>query len=624
MEVLDSLPFYVMLVDSGHHILFANKSVRSQLDVEPRDIVGKYCPRAVHGLDHPFPGCPLETAVAKGGIAVEHEQFDENSGRWFLLSVYPTGCKSSDGEDIYFHIVQDVSEKKEAQRAQWESEDRYRQIIDTTKDIVCVGDPEGRIIDINPAGLQLLGYSSVDELRGMNYITDLYFNPDDHEDFMRLISERGFVEDCEIDLRNRAGDKITVTTCVTAVRDDEGSIVELRAIMRDITENKMLQQQLYHAQRMEAIGRFAGGIAHDFNNFLMAIRGHALLLLKDLPEGDPSREDLNEILRTTERGADLTRQLLLFGRSTEPDLKPVDLDDMIDGTRALLEQLIGENYTIATRNDGGSHTVRADPVQLQQVLMNLVINARDAMPGGGTITIGCSAIDVDEATLAENPKAAPGRAACITVADEGAGIPEDHLGKIFDPFFTTKKAGKGTGLGLSVVHGIVTRHGGWMDVESSPEKGTSFSFCLPLSREAALEGITDVDTDDEVVAGNGQLILVVEDEESIQKIVARMLTRQGFSVTVAGSAEEALELVRDGEAGFDLLFTDVMLPGESGIALAARLREQHPGLKVLLTSGYADDGFETGDGDRADFQILQKPYTITTLARAVNRALAGG
>jgi signal transduction histidine kinase/CheY-like chemotaxis protein len=419
----------------------------------------------------------------------------------------------------------------------------------------------------------------------------------------------------DLDIITRQGARLTLELDVHAIRIDD-DIVGIQGVARDITGRRQLEAQLRQAQKMEAIGRLAGGVAHDFNNVLTVIMGCSELALQQLDDADPVRHDIAEIQRAAASASALTRQLLIFSRKNITRPTVLDLDDLVHRLSKMLRRLVPEDIALDVHTGGGG-CIEADAGQIEQVIMNLVVNARDAMPTGGRLVIETSRVDLD-AAQAGSLQVAQGDFVTLTIRDTGTGIPADVQARIFEPFFTTKDPGIGTGLGLAIVHGIVRQAGGGIGVASTPGRGTTFKIYLPaaIAAGAAVSVLPPVRM---AHAGTGA-VLFVEDDDDIRRLGVTALRSRGYTVTAARHAEDALDMVRRG-ARFDLMVTDIVMPGLSGRALAERLRQQHPTLKVLYTSGYADDVSALKDIQADGAAFLQKPYGLDALARAVEAAL---
>jgi signal transduction histidine kinase len=392
------------------------------------------------------------------------------------------------------------------------------------------------------------------------------------------------------------------------------TIEDLEAKVQERTARlETTMAQLVQAQKLEAIGQLAGGVAHDFNNLLTVIQGHCGLLLAGASALDAeTTESVKEIQAAAIRAANLTGQLLTFSRRRSMQTKPLDLDDVVLSVARMLQRLIGEGIMLHTRLLPGGAWVEGDASMIEQVVVNLTVNARDAMPDGGELWIELDEVTLDAAAARLRPGSRPGSFICLSLRDNGSGIAEEHLPHIFEPFFTTKEVGKGTGLGLATVHGIIEQHRGWAEVESHPGKGTTFRVHLPrLPEGAALSGgLHDVSP----VSGGDESILVVEDEPAVRALAIKILGAKGYRVQAASSGAAALELYRREEGVFDLLLTDLVMPGGvSGAQLAAQLRAGQPGLRVIYMSGYGRDIAGVG----ADANFVQKPFDPEYLAKTV-------
>ncbi len=424
---------------------------------------------------------------------------------------------------------------------------------------------------------------------------------------MRRFTNEGtdaFVQEYRI--RKADGSVLWIEDRTSVVRDHDGSVVLYEGILADVTERKHLQAQFVQAQKMETVGRLAGGVAHDFNNLLTVINGYAEFALTEIPEGDPLREMVQEIYDAGQRAAALTGQLLAFSRRQVVQPVPLDLNVVAEQMKKMLERLIGEDVRLEFQLDPELWRVRADAGQIEQVIMNLAVNARDAMPEGGTLAVTThNVIDGGEQVL-------------LSVADTGCGMDDATQQRLFEPFFTTKQPGHGTGLGLATVYGIVAQSGGRIDVSSTVGRGSTFELFFP--RIADAPGGPGLQRPEGIVQGT-ERILIVEDEESLRRIAERILHAAGYTTVCAHDGPEALALLASSVEPVDLLLTDVVMPGMSGHELAARVKTSHPELKVLFTSGYLHDVFPDRARLSPDVQFLAKPYTPSTLTSKVRDVL---
>jgi signal transduction histidine kinase len=388
----------------------------------------------------------------------------------------------------------------------------------------------------------------------------------------------------------------------------------------EMAERARTEEALRQSQKMEALGRLAGGIAHDFNNLLTVIRGYVDFLLAENPQPPDTREALQEIDQATERAAKLTSQILMFSRKKRMQPQVLELNDVIAGLGKLLRRVLGENIELQFQASATQLMVHVDPIMIEQVLLNLVTNARDAMPRGGTLTIDVGGVEIGEAQARNNPKSRPGCFACVRVSDTGNGIAPAALPHLFDPFFTTKEPGKGTGLGLATVHGIVEQHHGWVEFENKPGHGARFSFFIPVS--TAQPGLTAEARPKVKMPGGTETILLVEDEPVVHRLAHNILQRQGYQVLDASTGAEALSVWNEHAAKIDLLLTDMVMPGElSGRKLAQALQAQKSRLKVIYTTGYSADALNLDCPLEEGLNFIPKPYTLEKLMHIVRRCL---
>ena len=496
------------------------------------------------------------------------------------------------------------------------SETRYRRLFESAKDGILILDAEtGRVADANPFLISLLGYTHADFL-GKN-VWDLgpFKDIAVSKEAFRELQEKDYVRYDDLPLQTRCGRLINVEFVSNVYWVGQTKVIQCN--IRDITrrkhgeeERKKLEAQLQASQKMEAIGSLAAGVAHDFNNLLSVILGHAELALQDLREGDPLKDNLLEVKKAGERAAGLTRQLLAFGRKQLLQPVPLNLNQVAVGLEKMLRRILGEGIDFAQILAPDLGVVRADPGQMEQVLMNLVVNARDAMSEGGKLTIETSNVEIDDARAALHLALEPGSYVRVVVTDTGCGMDERTKTQIFEPFFTTKEMGKGTGLGLSTVYGIVKQSGGHICVTSKPGLGTSFEIHFPRELSAIQKPN----------AGN-ETILVVDDEEAIRKVVTKSLEMVGYSVLSAAVAGEALQIAAQHAGTIHLLLTDVVMPRMSGRALAQELTKMRPTVKVIYMSGYADNAVVHNGVVDEGTHFIGKPFSATDLARKVREVL---
>ncbi len=501
-----------------------------------------------------------------------------------------------------------------------DSESRYRDCFENAKDAIYVHDLNGRYTMVNKAGEALIGYTR-DEILRMT-ISD--------------VVPQNCIEKIQARLRKKLADHAPTIYEVEAIRKDgsrvpvevssrliyeNGAPVAVQGSARDITERKRAEEalrasqwQLQQSQKLEAIGQLAGGVAHDFNNLLTAILGYTDLSLRRTEVDDSIRRNLEETRKAAERAASLIRQLLAFSRKQILEPKVLDLNVVVRDMHKMLTRLIGENIELATKQASDLGIVKADPCQVEQIIVNLVVNARDAMPRGGKVTIETANVVIDEHDTLKHVSIKPGQYVMLAVSDTGTGIDEETQAKIFEPFFTTKEVGKGTGLGLSTVYGIVKQSGGNIWVYSEPEVGTVFKVYLP--RVEAAERVEKPASEVTVFHGT-ETILLVEDEDVVRGLTRRILAEAGYKVLDARSGAEAIQICQDYRGPIDLLLTDVVMPEISGKEVAERLQELRPSARVLFMSGYTDEAIVRHGVLNAKVEFIQKPFTWAKLGKKV-------
>ena len=508
-------------------------------------------------------------------------------------------------------------ERFRAERAVQESERRYRGVVEDQAELICRFDPDGKLTFVNGAYCRFHRRTR-EELIGQPFAPNLMVG--EREISLGEFTAAGLDEPVvSFDGRVVRSDREVVWQLCTVRRliDDEGGGREFQAVIQDITRRRQIEEQLRQAQRMEAIGQLAGGIAHDFNNLLIIIKGYMTLLLNNTGYDEKTVATLKKVLTAGERASSLTQQLLMFSRKQALRFQILNLNEVLQETTRMLGRLIGENIRQTLSCSEPAPHIRADAGMLQQVLLNLAVNARDAMKNGGDLHFSTSEIMVGETYVRMTGKGRPGEFICLTVRDTGSGIPPKDLPRIFEPFFTTKPDGEGTGLGLATVFGIVEQHDGWVTVDSEVGKGTVFRIYFPRI-EPSKSGDPTVARPEMRVMGGNETILVVEDEGPLREVVRSILESYGYRVFDAPDANSALELWRNHRDEIDMLMTDMILPeGPSGKDLADRLLAEKPLLRVLYTSGYNMDEFRKqmplNEGDN----FLPKPYHPRMLAQAI-------
>jgi PAS domain S-box-containing protein len=555
----------------------------------------------------------LDRAAAGEQLAEEAYSGEElRSRKYFHVSHSP--IKTDEGEIIGVAVLaQDMTERKSAEEGLRASEEQYRRFVEDDVAGVFITAPDGRVLTCNPAFARMFGFASVDDVLATNVVT-IYQDHAARDAVLAELRARGRIDHREMAWQRLDGSPVAAIETAIGDFDEAGELVAIRGYVRDITERKRLEEQLRQSQKMEAIGRLAGGIAHDFNNLLTAINGYADILVAGMAPDEPRRSDVEEIRKAGDRAAALTRQLLAFSRWQVLQPVVIDPSDVAAGIAPMLRRLVGEQIELRTPAAPDLGRVRADPSQIEQVLLNLVVNARDAMPAGGTLTIETANTELDDEYARNHPPVAPGPYVLLAVSDTGTGMDAVTMAHLFEPFFTTKPAGEGTGLGLATVYGIVAQSGGHVTAYSEPGHGSTFKVFLPRVAETVEPRSEAVA---EPAASGAETVLVVEDEDAVRSFVERVLGGLGYTVTTARSGAEALALAAGHRGPIDLLVTDVMLPGMNGRELSERLTALRPSLRTLFISGYTEDSIVHRGELGPDVAFLSKPFTPDALGRAV-------
>jgi two-component system cell cycle sensor histidine kinase/response regulator CckA len=541
-------------------------------------------------------------------------------GTWLVLESTSSVIGNSAGVPEKLVIVnRDITERKQASEALRLSEVSFRSVIENAPYGIYRAQASGKLLLANPALQKMLGYESQAELLQLNLTTDVYLDPLEHKRVNEIFTNQKEFTDVQVDWKRKDGTPIKARCSGWFVKPVSGGAAYFEVFAEDVTEKWLLERQLRMAQKMEAVGRLSGGIAHDFNNLLGVIIGYSQVLKRTLPPGTAFLEHAEEIEKAGQRAASLTRQLLAFSRQQVLAPAVLNLNSLISEMEKMLPRLIGEDIEIVIALDPTIGSVKADQGQLEQVVMNLAVNARDAMPDGGKVVITTTNVSLDEAWTRLHPGSKVGDYVMLAVADTGTGIDSETLAHIFEPFFTTKERGKGTGLGLATVYGVVKQSGGYVWVESAPGKGASFQIYLPRIEEPATvaEPVAPI-----VEAFRGaETILLVEDADALRKLTHMLLEQHGYRVLVAANGAAALQLVEEKPESINLLLTDVIMPGLNGRALAERLQLRQAGLKVLYMSGYTDDAIVDHGVLGAGTHLLHKPFSEENLIHKVREVL---
>ena len=610
--VADQARDVILLVDLTGKILDANEAAVVTYGYLRAELVE----RNVRDLRRPdtLADFALQLSRAPHGILFEtvHRRRD---GSEFPCEVSARGIELR-GEHCIVSVIRDISERKRAAEALRQTEELFEKVFRKSPVVISIVRlSDNRHVDVNDRFLQLLGLSR-EQVIGKTFVElGISIDPDDLITLTNAVSTESR-RDFEVRIRTRAGQ--VIETLHTLDFLDLGGSRCVVSFAHEITERKRLEEQLRQAQKMEAIGRLAGGVAHDFNNILTAILGHSEILLGTLEAASPHRRQMEQIRRSAQRASTLTGQLLAFSRKQLLQPKVLDPNDLISNLGAMLQRLIGEDIELVEKLAPAAGNVRVDPGQLEQVVANLVVNARDAMPKGGRLTLRTSPVILDE-EAARQLGTRLGPYVLLEVEDNGCGMDAETRSHVFEPFFTTKRSGKGTGLGLSTVYGIVTQSGGHVDVESTPGQGTCFRIYLPRVDAPAISqsGRVFINT----VPRGQETILLAEDDAAVRDFLQEVLSRQGYRVLVAADGPEALRVAELHTGHIHLLLTDVIMPKMIGRELAERIEVLRPGIRVLFISGYPGDTIIEQGVLSPELSFVQKPFTVGDLALRVRGVL---
>jgi len=602
----------ISIISEDGTIRYASPSHERVLGYRADELVGHSVFQFIHPEDVGEFASAFSATGPPSSIAsrVRHK-----NGTWRVLESFGRNLTHVPGVQGIVINSRDVTERKMAEDALSEANNTLRAVIRTSPLAIYSVDLDGRVRSWNPAAHRMFGWQEW-ELLG----TPLPHMPDGEvprlEEHLREVTAGVTGGVCETRCRTRAGKILDVNLWSAQLLDGAGAVKGMVHMVADVTERKRLEEQLHHSLKMEAVGRLAGGVAHDFNNLLMIINGYTQMLLAATAEHDPTRSDLEEVVKAAERAADLTKQLLAFSRRQIVQPKLLDLNVLVRDLERMLKRVIGEDIELVTRLDSDLHAVVADPGQIEQVVLNMTVNARDAMPGGGRLIIETSNARLDQEHTGSRFTPTPGDYVTLAVTDNGVGIDPETRVHLFEPFFTTKERGKGTGLGLSTSYGIIKQNGGDILVDSEPGQGTTFQIYLPVASHVPATPPQPLET---TVLSGDETVLLVEDDEGVRAILQTMLRRHGYDVLSCASPEEALTICQGHAERIHLLVTDIVMPGMNGRQLAGKVLELRPGIEVLYVSGYADSAQQEVVDSTMDY--LQKPFTPEALAVKVRELL---
>jgi PAS domain S-box-containing protein len=560
-----------------------------------------------------------ETCRAGIGKMLEY-RIRHKDGSWRFLESISSLIIGPNGEPDKLVIVnRDISDRKNAVEALRLSEAGFRSVIEDAPYGIYSSTVGGRFLRVNPALQKMLGYKSKDELLAVGLVTEVFRERSDFQRLVKLLAETGEFRDIEIEWKRKDNTPITVRCSGRNLNDGTGGGPACEVFVEDVTERRILERQLRMAAKMEAVGRLSGGVAHDFNNILGVILGYSQVLRRKVGPDSPLHEFVDEIQKAGQRAVSLTRQLLAFSRQQILTPAVLDLNTLLTDMEKMLPRLIGEDINVICKLEPDLGRVKVDQGQIEQVIMNLAVNARDAMPEGGNLVIQTRNIELDEAYARQHAGAKAGRFVMLSVADTGTGMDPVTLAQIFEPFFTTKEVGKGTGLGLATVYGVVKQSGGYIWVDSAPGKGANFQIFLPRVEERSAPLVVSKST-----AGNlrgTETVLLVEDSEPLMKLARSFLLERGFHVLAAPNGEEAIRVARGHDGRIHLLLTDVIMPGINGRVLSDNLLLSRPEMKVLYMSGYTDSFIAAQGVLDEGTHLLHKPFSEDELIRKVRTVL---
>lgn len=612
----------IAVVDMEGKRLFNSLSYERVLGYSPEELQESSASEQIHPDDRERVFTAAEEARHSGiGKTLEYRIRHKN-GTWLELESTSSVIRNAKGEPEKLVIVnRNITERKRAEDALRRSEADFRSMVEGAPYGIYRASMKGKLLQVNPALQKMLGYESAGDLLRKDLATDIFRNSAEYQRLMELLASTNEIKDLEVEWLKQDGLPITVRCSGRCINGEKGVPVYLEVFAEDVTEKRVLERQLRMAQKMEAIGRISGGIAHDFNNLLGVIIGYSRVLQRAVGVNSTLCEHAMEIEKAGQRAASLTKQLLAFSRQQVLAPTVLNVNTLVSEMQKMLARLLGEDIQISLQLDPDLGSVLADQSQIEQVIMNLTVNARDAMPTGGKLKIETANVMLDQTYTRNHPGSKAGEYVLLAVTDTGMGMDAATLAHIFEPFYTTKERGKGTGLGLATVYGIVKQSCGYIWVESSPAKGASFQIYLP--RHAGQPVVEEQKFDSLEKLRGSESILLVEDSEPLRKLAQTVLESGGFHVLSAGSGEEALEVAQRHGTALNLLLTDVVMPGMNGHVLAEQLSLRRPDIKVIYMSGYTDN-FIAGRGVLGpETHLLHKPFTEEVLIRKVREVLDG-
>ena len=615
-DIVETVREPLLVLDSDLRVLSANRSFYASFKVIPEETIGKL----IYDLgnrqwDIPLLRTLLEEILPKNikfdDYEVEHN-FSGVGHKIMLLNARRILQQEKKSQMILL-AIEDVTERKRIESELKEYEERFRRLFETTKDgLLLIDKPTGNIVNVNPAIVEMLGHHNEDFIGRKLHDVGLLKDIKDFKETFRELIQAGFVNYEDVFAETKQGQLVNVDIHLV----DRAKFIQCN--VRNITERKKLSAQLLQSQKMEAIGHLVGGIAHDFNNILTAIIGYGTLLRKKIAAGDPLHEYVEQILASSDRAANLTHSLLAYSRNQVMEIKRADLNKIVYGIQKILDRLIGEDIEIKVRLAPDELIANVDIGQIEQVLLNLATNARDAMPQGGVLTIRTEHLWIDSGFIQAHGFGEAGDHAVLSVADTGVGMKKNILEHIFEPFFTTKAVGKGTGLGLAMVYGIVKQHHGFIHATSRPGEGAVFAIYLPLM--PAKEEILEKKKLTPVPSGK-ETILLAEDDNALRRVSKIFLEHYGYTVLEAIDGQDAVRVFSENSNGIHLIVTDVVMPKMPGNIVYEKARKIRPDIKCLFMSGYSNDIIQKIGVFNEDVHFISKPFIPDELLRKVRVVL---
>ena len=617
-SLIENASDIVTVLDRKGRFTFTSPSMQRLMGYPPHELLGKNMVNFIHPDDQMKIIRSFAIGMRRQGVTQRDlARFRHADGSWRTFDSIGMSIRNQDGELAGIINSRDISDRVEFERKLQRSEERYRSFFEDDLSGAYISTPDGTILDCNPAFVRMFGFASVEEAKATG-TTALYKNPNDRAKLLQFLEKEKKVEYHPMELLRRDGTTLYAVGNITATTDADGHIVRMKGYLFDETKRRQLETELVQAQKMESLGRLAGGIAHDFNNLLAIILGQAGLLARNSDDAERVKKGAETIETASHRGADLIKQLLTFARKTDVSLGSVDLNASVKELIAFIQVTFPKTIEIRSELSDRLSPVSGDPTQLYQVLLNLCVNARDAMPNGGVLTIRTEL--VPQSDIPKDLRPGTGSYVKVTIHDTGVGMDRQTIERIYEPFFTTKEQGKGTGLGLSVAFGIVESHHGHIDVRSAPDSGTAFHVYFSVADASSLPDEKN-STDPSPLSTGKETILIIEDEEMLRDMLDLALQDQGYKRIIAVDGKEGITLFAEHHDTIDLVVTDMGLPKVNGKQVVREITTIDPLARIIVMSGYLEPGIRSALLSMGVQAILQKPFITDDLLRAVREVL---